>query len=212
MFKGKKSHVKYVLFERVKWRFNFLASNYYDIKQIYRCHQFDRCFSSITVKTTTMKFEIRCIYIFTLLLVVIAHVLTANDALSHKNRRQKRAFVEDLNCKQDILKNGLSLIDWGIKKITNRTANPQEGFFESLRLVFNEMQRNKSAAKSMIEEGLEHSFQKVHKSLVEKINVSKSLESALIWLYTKDNTSSAFYKSVNAALSNHNCTFTEPTK
>ena len=160
-----------------------------------------------------MKFEIRCIYLFTLLLVVIVHTLTANDALSHKkHRRQKRAFVEDLKCKQDIIKNGMSLIKWGIEKITNRTANLQGGFFESLRLVFNEMQRNKSATKSIIEEGLKSSYPEAHTSLVEKINVSESLESALIWLYTKDNTSSAFYKSVNDALSNHNCTFTEPTK
>ena len=74
------------------------------------------------------------------------------------------------------------------------------------------MQRNKSATKSIIEEGLKSSFPEAHTSLVEKINVFESLESALIWLYTKDNTSSAFYKSVNDALSKNNCTFTEPTK
>ena len=156
-----------------------------------------------------MKFEVHSVYLFTLLLVVIVPALTSGDSLRrHKHRRQKRAYVEDLKCKQDILKNGMSLINYGIEKITSRAANLQGGFFESLRLVFNEIQRNKSATKSIIEEGLIKSFPEAHESLVEKINVSKSLEfeSSLIWLYTKVTNSSTLYYKVNRALSGHECT------
>ena len=92
-----------------------------------------------------MKFEVHCVYLFTLLLVVIVPALTLHESLRHKHSRQKRDDVEDLKCKQDILKNGMSLINYGIEKITSRTAYLQGGFFESLRLVFNEMQRNKIA-------------------------------------------------------------------
>ena len=152
---------------------------------------------------------VRCIYLFTLLLVVIVPALTSNDFLS---RRRKRAVVEDLKCKQDILKNGMSLINYGIKEITKSKANLEGGFFESLKLVFNEMQRNKSAVESIIGAGLQQSFQDAYTSLDKEIKESKSLESALIWLYTKDTTSSALYKSVNNALSGHICTSKTLTK
>ena len=155
-----------------------------------------------------MNFEIQCIYMFTLLLVVIVPGLTMNDSLSrHKHRRQKRDVVEDFKCKQDILKNGMSLINDGIEKITNRTENLHGGFFESLRLVYNEMQYNKSATERIIKAGLNRTNRRAHNSLVYKIKMSGNLESALIWLYTKDTTSSALYKSVNTALSGHKCTF-----
>ena len=146
---------------------------------------------------------VRCMYHFTLLLVAIVPALTSNDSLS---RRQKRAVVEDLKCKQNILRNGMSLINYGVEKITNRKANLQGGFFESLRLVFNEMQRNKSAVEMIIGEGLGDRFDNAYTSLDKEIKASQNLESALIWLYTKDNTKGALYKSVNKALSGHNCT------
>ena len=73
-----------------------------------------------------MNFEVQCIYMFTMLLVVIVPAITANDSWSHQeHRRQKRDVVEDLKCKQDILKNGMDLINYGIENITNRKANLQ---------------------------------------------------------------------------------------
>ena len=160
-----------------------------------------------------MNFDVQCIYAFAVLLVLIIPVFTVNDSLSHyKHRRQKRDVVEDLKCKQDILKNGMSMINYGIENITNRTASLQGGFFESLRLVFNEMQRNKSAAERKIGAGLQQSFLDAYNSLDEKIKETKNLESALIWLYTKDNSENAFYKKVNTALSGHKCTSKTLTK
>ena len=160
-----------------------------------------------------MKYEVHCVCLFTLFLVVIVPALTLHESLSrHKHSRQKRDDVEDLKCKQDILKNGMSLINYGIEKITSRTAYLQGGFFESLRLVFNEMQRNKSAVEMIIKAGLQQSFLDAYNSLDEEIKKTKSLESALICLYTKDTTSSALYNSVNEALRGHKCTSKTLTK
>ena len=74
------------------------------------------------------------------------------------------------------------------------------------------MQRNKSAVESIIVAELQQSFQDAYTSLDKEIKESKSLESALIWLYTKDTTTSALYKSVNSALSGHKCTSRTLTK
>ena len=60
----------------------------------------------------------------------------------------------------------------------------KEDYLESLRLVFNEIQRNKSAAECKIDEGFNRNYLGTHNSLDGKINTLKIRESSLILLYT----------------------------
>ena len=78
-----------------------------------------------------MDFRLHCIYLFTLLLVaiVIGHPVNFSSNLSFPERH-KRDAVETSSCKHKIEKNGMSLFNYGIDKLTMGTVNPKGDFFQ----------------------------------------------------------------------------------
>mgnify|MGYP003685516377 CR=1 FL=1 len=66
--------------------------------------------------------------------------------------RQKRDAVETSSCKREIKKNGMSLLNFGIKKLTLGKVNPKGDFFGSLKSVYDIIQADRNTAKSRIGE------------------------------------------------------------
>ena len=151
-----------------------------------------------------MDVRVHCLYIFTLLLaaMVMAHPTDfSSDWNVHK--RQKRDAVETSSCKQEIGKNGMSLFNYGIDKLTTGTVNPIGDFFGSLKSVYDIIQADRNAAKMRIGEGLQNSFPNSYINLNEKTKDVNQLESALVYVYTEDH----IYPDLNAALRQHDCTY-----
>ncbi|XP_078316459.1 uncharacterized protein LOC111105848 [Crassostrea virginica] len=145
-----------------------------------------------------------CLYLFTLLLAAMV-IARPDNFLSDRNvhKRQKRDAVETSSCKQEIGKNGMSLFNYGIDKLTAGTVNPIGDFFESLKSVFDIMQADRNAAKMTIGEGLRNSFPNSYNSLNTKAKDVNKLESALVHMYTENH----IYTDLNAALRQHDCTY-----
>ena len=151
-----------------------------------------------------MDVRVHCLYFFTLLLaaMVMAHPTDfSSDWNVHK--RQKRDAVETSSCKQEIGKNGMSLFNYGIDKLTTGTVNPIGDFFGSLKSVYDIIQADRNAAKMRIGEGLQNSFPNSYINLNEKTKDVNQLESALVYMYTENH----IYPDLNAALRLHDCTY-----
>ena len=84
------------------------------------------------------------------------------------HERQKRDAVETSSCKQEIEKNGMSLLNFGIKKLTMGKVKPKGDFFGSLKSVYDIIQADRNAAKIRIGEGLQRSFGNSYSSLLNK--------------------------------------------
>ena len=150
-----------------------------------------------------MDFRHHCNYLFTLLLVaiVIGHPVNFSSNRSF-HERHKRDAVETSSCKHKIEKNGMSLFNYGIDKLTMGTVNPKGDFFGSLKSVYDFIQANRKAAKMRIGNGLQRSFKNSYYSLLKKATNINKLESALVFMYTENN----IYGDLNTALRQHNCT------
>ena len=129
--------------------------------------------------------------------------LTANFYLDRKmHERQKRDAVETSSCKNEIQKNGMSLLNDGIDTLTKGTANTKGDFFGSLKSVYDIIRADRYAARKIIGEGLQQSFSKSNVSLYDLTKDINMLESAIVYMYTDIH----IYVYLNAALREHNCT------
>ena len=157
----------------------------------------------ITDKTRNMKFKIDCLCLFTLLLAEMVLSFPANySSIRHKHGRQKRAVVENSQCKKDIEMKGMTLFNYGIDQLTMGAEKPNAGFLESLKTVYDILQTDRNATKWIIAEGLQRSFKQSHRSLLKNAKNANMLESALVRMYTEDH----IYREMNAALAQHDCT------
>ena len=82
-----------------------------------------------------MDSRVHCILLITLLLATIVLGHPVNFSTNRNMHiRQKRDAVETSSCKQKIEKNGMSLFNYGIDKLTMATVNLKGDFFQIVEI------------------------------------------------------------------------------
>lgn len=148
-----------------------------------------------------MDCRFQCISVILLLVVLATHAFL-EDYSPINRRRLKRALVETSECKKEIEDNGMDLINYGIEVLTKGAVKIRQcPFIDSLKSVFNFLQKNRNDIKLRITETLKQGYRTGYATLNKAKDLSK-LESTLIYMYTDDD----IYKDLNFALSQHKCT------
>lgn len=148
-----------------------------------------------------MDCRFQCISVILLLVVLATHAFL-EDYSPINRRRLKRALVETSECKKEIEDNGMDLINYGIEVLTKGAVKIRQcPFIDSLKSVFNFLQKNRNDIKLRIAEALKQGYRTGYATLNKAKDLSK-LESTLIYMYTDND----IYKDLNFALSQHKCT------